>query len=143
MKDLKIKKQTILDRIGIIENSLRKLEASKSLPFDNFLEGENFAITEHYLRYALEAAFDICAHILSRIHGAQVDEYKQMALEMGRKKIVSMDFAEEKLYKMAGYRNRLTHFYFEISPKEMYEIVQNRLDDFRVFLKYIKKLIKK
>lgn len=58
-------------------------------------------------------------------------------------KIVPMDFAEEKLYEMAGYRNRLTHFYFEISPKEMYEIVQNRLDDFRIFLKYVKKLIKK
>ena len=142
MKVLKIKRRTILDRIGIIENSLRKLEAFKSLPLDNFLRDENFAIAEHYVRYALEAIFDICAHILSRIPGAVVDEYKQMALEMGRQKIFPIGFAEENLFKMAGYRNRLTHFYFEISPKERYGIIQDRLDDFRVFLKHVKKLLK-
>jgi len=143
MKHLKIKKDIILDRISIIENSLRKLENLKSLTFNKFLDGENFAIAEHYLRYALEATFDICAHVLSRIPGARVEEYKQMAIEMGRQKIVPMGFAEENLYKMAGYRNRLTHFYFEISPKEMREIIQNKLGDFKILLKYFKRLIKK
>ncbi len=143
MKDLKIKRETILDRIGIIENSLVKLEDLRSLPLNKFLDGENFAITEHYLRYALEATFDICAHVLSRIPGAMVDEYKQIAVEMGRQKIVPMAFAEENLHKMAGYRNRLTHFYFEISPREMHEIIQNKLGDFRALLKYFKKLIEK
>lgn len=143
MKHLKIKREIILDRISIIENSLRRLENLKSLTLNKFLDGENFAIAEHYLRYALEATFDICAHVLSRIPGARVEEYKQMAVEMGRQKIVPMDFAEENLYKMAGYRNRLTHFYFEISPKEMREIIQNRLGDFKILLKYFKRLIKK
>ena len=143
MKDLKIKRETILDRIGIIENSVLKLEDLRSLPLNKFLDGENFAIAEHYLRYALEATFDICAHVLSRIPGAMVDEYKQIAVEMGRQKIVPMDFAEGNLCKMAGYRNRLTHFYFEISPKEMHEIIQNKLGDFRALLKYFKKLIEK
>lgn len=143
MKDLKIKRETILDRIGIIENSLVRLEDLRALPLNKFLDGENFAIAEHYLRYALEATFDICAHVLSRIPGAMVDEYKQIAVEMGRQKVVPMDFAEENLYKMAGYRNRLTHFYFEISPKEMHEIIQNKLGDFRALLKYFKKLIEK
>lgn len=143
MKDLRIKKEMILDRIGIIEKSLRKLENLKSLSLDKFLKDENFAIAEHYLRYALEATFDICAHILSRIPGAIVEEYKQMAVEMGKQKIIPMDFAEDNLYKMAGYRNRLTHFYFEISPKEMHEIIQNKLGDFETLLKYFKKLIKK
>lgn len=143
MKDLEIKREIILDRIGIIENSLVKLEDLRSLPLNEFLDGENFAIAEHYLRYALEATFDICAHVLSRIPGAMVDEYNQIAVEMGRQKIVPIDFAEENLYKMAGYRNRLTHFYFEISPKEMHEIIQNKLGDFRALLKYFKKLIEK
>jgi uncharacterized protein YutE (UPF0331/DUF86 family) len=143
MKDLKVKRETILDRMGIIENSLKKLEDMKSLPSEEFLKGENFAIAEHYLRYALEATFDICAHILSRIPGAIVDEYKKMATEMGKQNIIPMDFAEENLYQMAGYRNRLTHFYFEISPKEMYEIIQNKLGDFKALLKYFKKVIEK
>lgn len=133
MRDLKLKHQVLLDRTAIIENSLVKLEKMKSLPAEEFLKGENFAIAEHYLRYALEATFDICAHILSRIPGVIVGEYKQMALQMGKNEIVPMNYAEENLNKMAGYRNRLTHFYFELSPKEMYEIIQTRLDDFRDF----------
>lgn len=60
---------------------------------------ENFAIAEHYLRYALEATFDICAHILSTIPGAQVGEYKKMAIEMGKQGIIPSNFAENQLYK--------------------------------------------
>ena len=68
-------------------------------------------------------------------------EYKEMAIEMGRQGIVSLDFAQDTLKEMAGYRNRLTHFYFEVSAKEMYEIIQNNLDDFDEFLKYIKNFL--
>lgn len=143
MKDLEINRETILNRITIIENSLRKLENLKSLSPGTFVQGDKFAIAEHYLRYALEASFDICAHVLSRIPGARVEEYKQMAVEMGKQKIVPTEFAEGTLYKMAGYRNRLTHFYFEITPKEMHEIIQNNLRDFQIFLGHIKKLLKK
>ena len=57
-------------------------------------------------------------------------------------KIVSKKFAREKLFKMAGYRNRLTHFYFDVSYKEMYDIIQNNLEDVEEFLKYIKKFLK-
>jgi len=143
MKELKINKKTILERIDIIELSLKKLNQLKNLTSGKFMVDDNFAIAEHYLRYALEATFDICSHILSRIPGARAEEYKQMAIEMGRQKFVPMDFAEQKLEKMGRYRNRLTHFYLEITAKEMYEIIQNDLGDFETFLKHIKKLLKK
>lgn len=143
MKDLKISKETILKRIDIIQESLNRFKTLKTLTPGQFMTHDNFALAEHYLRYALEAVFDICAHILSRIPGAEVGEYKKMAIEMGRQKIIPMDFAKDKLEKMGGYRNRLTHFYFEVSPKEMYNIVQNNLGDFDIFLKYIKKLLLK
>jgi len=139
----KIDEKTILERIDIIQNSLKKLEQIKGLTPGKFMLDDNFAIAEHYLRYALEATFDICAHILSRIPGVKTDEYKQMAIEMGKQGFLPMDFAENQLYKMAGYRNRLTHFYFEITPEEMYKIIQNNLGDFEIFMKHIKKLLMK
>ena len=141
MKKLQIDKELILERIDIIEKSLGKLEGLKGLTPGRFMIDENFAVAEHYLRYALEATFDICAHILSRIPGVKVDEYKQMALEMGRQEFIPMDFAEQKLEKMAGYRNRLTHFYFEVTPEEMYKIIQENLEDFEIFMKHLKKLL--
>jgi uncharacterized protein YutE (UPF0331/DUF86 family) len=141
MKDLKINKKIIEDRIKLIELYLRRLKEMKGLSKRKFALPDNFAIAAYNLRSALEATFDICAHILSRIPGAKVREYKEMAIEMGGQKIIPMDFAENQLYKMVGYRNRLTHFYFEVTPNEMYEIIQNNLGDFETFLKHIKKFL--
>ena len=97
MKDLSINKKTILERLDIIELSLNKLGNIKVLTRDKFMLDENFAIAEHYLRYALEATFDICAHVLSRIPGVRTDEYAKMAIEMGNHGFVPMDFAKTTL----------------------------------------------
>lgn len=50
-----------------------------------------------------------------------------MAAEMALQKIVPEAFAGDVPVKMAGYRNRLTHFYFEVSSKEMHGVIQNGL----------------
>ncbi len=136
-----VDKEIILERLGIIQKSVGRLEELKKLSEGELALDDNFAIAEHNLRYALEATFDICGHIISRIPGSQADEYKQMAREMGNQKIVSIDFAEDKLVKMAGYRNRLTHLYFEISGQEIFDIINSNLDDFREFEKFIKKYL--
>ena len=49
----------------------------------------------------------------------------------------------EKLEKMVRYRNRLVHYYKEISNEELYEILQNDLGDLEKFLKEIEKFLKK
>lgn len=141
MQKNSVDKEVILDRLDHIQRSLERLGEMKELTLGRFMLEDNFAIAEHYLRYALEAVFDICAHILARIPGAEVGEYKVMAREMGKQKILPTDFAEGPLQEMAGYRNRLTHFYFEITPKEMYAIIKNDLGDLETFMKYMKKLI--
>lgn len=141
MKNLKINKRVIFDRLKLIEKYLRKLKELQALSHGQFSLEDNFALASYYLRCALEATFDICAHILARIPGAYVGEYKGMALEMGKQKIIPQEFAGGKLYEMAGFRNRLTHFYDEVTPEEMYNIIQNDLGDFGFFMKCIKKLI--
>lgn len=117
MRKSPIDKEVIIDRLDHIQRSLERLGEMQNLTPGQFMLEDNFAIAEHYLRYALEATFDICAHILARIPGAEVGEYKVMAKEMGEQKILPRDFAEGPLQEMAGYRNRLTHFYFEITPQ--------------------------
>jgi len=49
----------------------------------------------------------------------------------------------EKLEKMVRYRNRLVHYYKEISNEEIYEILQNDLGDLEKFLKEIEKFLNK
>lgn len=135
--------RVLSERVDVIQTALKRLKQLQPLPVRSFMEPDTFAIAEHNLRYAIEAVFDICSHLLSRIPGSKAVEYKQMAAEMAVQKIVPEGFAGDVLVKMAGYRNRLTHFYFEVSPKEMYGVIHHNLDDFETFLKHIKKHVNK
>lgn len=71
MNDLKIDKDLIFEKIDLIRLSLKKLQSLQGLTLGQFALDENFAVAEHYLRYALEAMLDICGHILSRMPGAK------------------------------------------------------------------------
>jgi len=66
---------------------------------------------------------------------------KEIALVLGKYNIVDKDFAENRLVKMAGYRNRLVHFYAEITEEEVYRIILSELIDLERFLSFIKLLL--
>jgi uncharacterized protein YutE (UPF0331/DUF86 family) len=85
---------------------------------------------------------DIGSHILSRIPGARPTSYKDIPRLLEKHKIVPGDFVTNSLTKMAGYRNRMVHFYGEITEKEIYLIIQEELQDFYKFLEYIYKVLK-
>jgi len=44
---------------------------------------------------------------------------------------------------MAGYRDRLVHFYEEITPKELYQIVTGDLGDLEIFAQAVVGVINK
>ncbi len=139
--NIPLNKEVILSRIREIEKGKEKLLRFKNYSLEEFKNGENFAIAEHYLRRALEAVFDIGSHILARIPGVRFSTYKDIALKLAECGIVPERFAREVLVKMAGYRNRLVHFYAEVSVEELYYIIQDNLRDFDEYLKYVKDLL--
>ena len=47
------------------------------------------------------------------------------------------------LIKIAGYRNRMVHFYKEIKDRELYDILQNDLGDVEKFLKEMEIFLRK
>src|SRR3990172_9952062 len=63
-----------------------------------------------YLRKSLEAVFDIGRHILAKTYGFREIEYKAIARELGNRGVISEGLSEV-LIQMAGYRNRMVHFY--------------------------------
>ena len=117
---------------------LEALEALEDLPLRDraeFLRNRhNVAAAESYLRRSLEALFDIGRHILARKYGLPVVEYKEIAKRLFEKSVLSADEAEW-MRKMAGYRNRMVHFYHEVSAEELHEICLNRLGEIRTLLR--------
>jgi uncharacterized protein YutE (UPF0331/DUF86 family) len=133
----KLNIKLIEDRLGFIVKALSRLEKLSRLGREEFLSEDNPAIAESYLRRALEAIFDTGRHILAKKEGQGIVEYKEIARTLGRKGIISKE-CSESLVLMAGYRNRLVHFYHEVEDAELYEILQANLTDIRRFLRDIK-----
>jgi uncharacterized protein YutE (UPF0331/DUF86 family) len=125
----KVSKRVVLDRISWVDRMLSEI---RSLPLRNMAEfvsdSRNVWTAESCLRRALEALFDAGRHILAKAFGKGVSEYKEIAGALGESGILTPDQAS--LFRiLAGYRNRLVHFYHEVSQDELYQICSARLGD--------------
>jgi len=130
------------DRLGYITKSVVKLKAIASLPEERFLLGDNPAAAESYLRRCLEAIFDIGRHIIAKTAGKAEVEYKEVVTRLREIGVITQAHAEN-LKLMAGYRNRLVHFYDEVSDVELYQIIQNNLGDIEEFVRQIAAFLEK
>lgn len=137
----KVSRRIAADRLAWIDHMLKEI---RSLPLDSieaFLgDSRNLYTAESCLRTSLEALFDLGRHILAKGFGIGVTEYKEIALELERQGVIDPENA--LLMKiLAGYRNRMVHFYHEITAKELYEICTTELQDVEeskeAFLKWI------
>ena len=138
MYKVPLSRTKIESKLALVRDALSTLNASgERLTAEQFVgDPKEFAVAEHHMRRALEAVFDIAGHIISRFPyapGKRPKTIKEIARALGDKGVVDKEFAEKRLVKMAGYRNRLVHFYDEISPQELYRIVTSDLGDIEQF----------
>jgi uncharacterized protein YutE (UPF0331/DUF86 family) len=120
--------------LRFIETCLQELKPFAAMTEEEFLsDRKNPPFIESYLRRSLEAVFDIGRHILAKTSGFKGIEYKVIARELGDKGVITRELGET-LYVMAGYRNRMVHFYREITPVELFQIIQHNLRDFERFI---------
>lgn len=143
MTNLILNKEAILKRINGIQEEIKQMEKAGDVDFSEYEKSDRYKIAEYHLHRALEGVFNVGTHILSRIPGGKADEYRQIAQNLGKFNIVSKDFANNNLTKMAKYRNRLVHLYAQVTARETYDIIKNNLGDFEIFLSAIKKVLEK
>ena len=122
-------KRVILERVGWTRKMLDKLGTLPLASLELFTaDDRNIAAAESYLRRALESLFDLGRHILAKGFGQGVTEYKEIATQLALLGLLENPEADG-MREMAGYRNRLTHFYHEVSARELYDISANRASD--------------
>ncbi len=124
-----ISKRVVSDRLAWVDLMLGEIRA---LPLGDregfFSDRRNVWTAESCLRRGLEALFDLGRHLLAKGFGLGVSEYKEIALRLNEQGVLSQEEAE-LLQVLAGYRNRLVHFYHEVGADELYEICTFRLMD--------------
>ncbi len=109
----------------------------RSLPGESFesfrSDPRTVAAAESYLPRGLEALLDLGRHVLAKGFGRAVVEYKDIPIQL--RDIGVLGEQEARLLQdMAGYRNRLVHFYSEVTPRELFDIRSTRLTDIEVVL---------
>jgi uncharacterized protein YutE (UPF0331/DUF86 family) len=124
-----VNRRAVADKIELIR---RMLDGIRNLPLENlaaFTEDPRTAgAGESYLRRALEALFDLARHVLAKGFGRAPAEYAEVARQLGEVGVVSAAVAE-RLGLMARYRNRMVHFYDEITDEELFGILACELGD--------------
>jgi uncharacterized protein YutE (UPF0331/DUF86 family) len=124
-----IKAGIVTEKVAFVR---RMVDAIRRLPlsgYDDFAaDPRNAAAGESYLRRALESLFDLGRHILAKGFAKAPAEYKEIAAALVSEGIIT-DEDCRKMREMAGYRNRMVHFYDEISQDELYRILRDDLSD--------------
>ena len=124
--DLKV----VGDRLRVVAQSLDDLRAIPSESFDEFIsDRRNPLAADAALRRALEALFDVARHLLAKGKGLAGLEYRAVAKLASEHGLIDDPEQNERFPAMAGYRNRLTHHYDEVTPEELFGIVTERLGD--------------
>jgi uncharacterized protein YutE (UPF0331/DUF86 family) len=136
MSPSKINEKVISGRIGWITNMIARIKELPLTDFNSFINDKrNIASAESYLRRAIEGR-----HILAKGFGKSAGEYKEIAVMLHEAGILDEN-GKSILSRMAGYRNRMVHYYNEISDKELFDICSNKLSDINIILNYITKWI--
>ncbi|MBI5702895.1 MAG: type VII toxin-antitoxin system HepT family RNase toxin [Chloroflexota bacterium] len=125
----KISKRVAADRLGWVKRMVGEIRALPLNSKTDFLQdSRNIWTAESCLRRALEAIFDLGRHIAAKGFGEAVTEYKEIASVLHRQNVISSDDLL-LMQKLAGYRNRLVHFYHDVGEEELFEICSSRLGD--------------
>lgn len=132
-----LNKNMLNDRLDQIRVSVNRLSRLAKLTREEFIaDSDAFAVAEHHLRRGLEAVLDIGRHIIAKKGLGKPEDYSGVLTLLGRHGVIPDSFAT-RIRGIAGYRNRLVHLYAEVTPAEIYDLINTRLDDFAEFSRLI------
>jgi len=131
---VKLNHDRIRSKLDDISRSLARLRQLRSSGRGAFLANEDSQdIARSRLLTAIEAALNICYHIAAKKLHRIPEEYAQCFLVLAEAGLISSELAQN-LGKMARFRNRLVHLYWDIDYGQVYDILAEDLDDLEAFM---------
>ena len=129
MTPAEIRASVVAERISWIREMINSVKALPLDSYDDFaVDPRNIASAESYLRRGIEALLDLGRHILAKGFAVAVTEYKEIGENLTKEGILSHEHGL-LLRQIAGYRNRMVHFYHEVSHEELYRLSTQNLKD--------------
>jgi uncharacterized protein YutE (UPF0331/DUF86 family) len=129
--------ERIKEHLHYLNHYYLLLLESRKVPHQEFLDSAiHRGSTERFLHLAIESCLNIGNRLIALYQFTKPitppNTYADIFKEMHHLGIVDAVFLE-RLVKMAQFRNRLVHLYWEIDQEAVYGFLQNNLDDFKLF----------
>jgi len=129
MSPSKVSRRIVLDRSAWVDRMLHEIRSLPLADHASFLaDSRNVWAAESCLRRGIEALFDIGRHVLARGFGRGDVEYREIAAGLGATGVLDTE-QSALMRRLAGYRNRLVHFYHEVSSEELFDICSRQAGD--------------
>ena len=133
--------ERIVRHLQGISSTLQVLETLRQVPYEEFTADPRTCwAVEKGLERCIQNVLDLSAHILASLGASVPDDYGSLLLELGKRRVLPEEFAR-RISPMAGFRNILIHEYLDVDLREVYDSLQNRLDDFRDFAEYVMRFL--
>lgn len=134
---MKVDVEKLKQRFSEIRESLEEIQKLTAIPPEVFWsEKRNMAAVKYFLLQAIEAVGSICTHICARKFHRGVTTLSDCFDVLREEGFLPSDMAE-RLKKMARFRNKLVHRYWEMDDRKILEHIQGGLSDFEDFMKVV------
>ena len=126
--------ERIVRLVSELRGSVGRLKELGLLPQGTFIKDpDKIGSAKYHFIVAIEACIDMCNHVIARNGYRVPEDYKDTFMVMAEVGALDAGFADS-LGKMAKFRNRLVHLYWEVDDRTVHDIIQTRLDDFKKLL---------
>lgn len=126
---------SIKEYIKILDDNFKK-RSQEEIEKDLFLKNS----LERYLYFLTQETISLAEAIIAYKEFRRPDSYFASFEILNEEHIISVDLLE-KMRKMVGFRNFITHDYKKINSNTVYDVLQNKLSDIEEFVLEIKKYL--
>ena len=130
-------REKMISLVSEFRKSASRLQKLKEVRREEFLKDpDKIGSAKYQFIVAIESSIDMCNHIISRNGYRVPEDYGDTFKVMAEQGAFDQSFTEQ-LVKMAKFRNRLVHLYWEIDDALIYSILEDHLGDLKRFLNSI------
>jgi uncharacterized protein YutE (UPF0331/DUF86 family) len=134
---MNVDRERIAKLISSIREAVALLQELQALSSDEFIGDKHKQSSAKYnFIAAIEAAIDLASHLISKRQLRAPEDYADTFQVLAEAGILTDAFGGE-LKKMARFRNRLVHRYWDVDAGELWQILQSRLGDFEKYIAQI------
>jgi uncharacterized protein YutE (UPF0331/DUF86 family) len=124
----------LLKLVSEFRKSVSRLQKLREIGREKFIgDPDKIGSAKYHFIVAIESSIDMCNHVISRNGYRVPEDYADTFKVLSEVGAFDPSFSEQ-LVKMAKFRNRLVHLYWEIDDSRIYSILEDHLADLKKFI---------